>query len=152
MAERDYTVIKEGQEDVMKINAEMWGFSPSLEDSAICMATTIEKLIEAPSVSRIIFSQRKQYSYDYEQTQMLVEVANLYKSLIRQKKMITLMDFEMTIASSTYLPSWRAELQNVVLNLLRNDPIGAYVELKRVIRSEKIKLGMSLTSTILSFT
>jgi len=141
MAERDYTVIKEGQEDVMKINAEMWGFSPSLEDSAICMATTIEKLIEAPSVSRIIFSQRKQYSYDYEQTQMLVEVANLYKSLIRQKKMITLMDFEMTIASSTYLPSWRAELQNVVLNLLRNDPIGAYVELKRVIRSEKIKLG-----------
>ncbi len=139
MAEREYSVIKEGQEDVMKINAETWSFAPSIEDVALCMATTIDKLVEAPSVARIVFSQRKQYSYDYVQTQMLIEIANLYKLLVRQKKMITLGDVPITAESTVYLPIWRARVQEIVLQLLRQDPLGAYVELKRVVREEKIK-------------
>ena len=139
MAERDYSVIKEGQEDIMKINAEAWSFAPSVEDVPLCMSMTIDKLVESPSVARIVFSQRKQYSYDYGQTQMLVEIANLYKMLIRQKRLITLIDLPVTAESSVYLPGWRAKLQEIILQLLKQDPIGAYVELKRVAREEKIK-------------
>ena len=138
MAERENSIVKEGQEDVMKINAEAWSFAPSIEDVALCMAATIDKLVESPSVARIVFSQRKQYSYDYMQTQMLIEIANLYKMLVRQRRLVTLSDLPVTAESAVYLPSWRARMQEIVLQLLRQDPIGAYVELKRIVREEKI--------------
>lgn len=137
--EREYSIIKEGQEEVMKINAESWSFAPSIEESPLCMASTIDKLVESPSVSRIVFSQRRQYGYNYEQTQALIEIANLYKNFVRQKKLITLMDLQVNMEASPYVEGWRAQLQNVVLNLLKSDPIGAYVELRRILREEKIR-------------
>jgi len=59
--------------------------------------------------------------------------------LIRQKKLITLADLPVNMESSGYIAAWRGQLQNIILNLLRNDPIGAYVELKRLLREEKIR-------------
>ncbi|MBU2634196.1 MAG: type II/IV secretion system ATPase subunit [Nanoarchaeota archaeon] len=131
-----YEVIKEGNLDVLKINCNGCPYYPSLEDSEICMARTVDKLIEVPSTSRIIFSQRRRYEYSYDQTQILMEIANLYKYLIKQKKILSLNLLPQLGAYSDY---YRQNLQYIVLNLLRSDPIGAYVELTRLLREEKIK-------------
>jgi len=84
-----YEIISEGQEQIMKIKCTECGENPSIEDSALCMARTIDKLTEIPSISRIIFNQRRNYSYNYEQTQMLVEIANIYNHLVKQKKFLS---------------------------------------------------------------
>ncbi|MDP6641916.1 MAG: type II/IV secretion system ATPase subunit [Candidatus Nanoarchaeia archaeon] len=139
MAE-DYQVLKEGREDVLRINAEQWSFVPSLENNAVVMAKTIDYLVQVPSTGRIVFTQKRNYSYNYEQTQMLVEIANLYKMLVKQKRILTLADLASKPQSNVFLPEWQSKLQEVVINLLRADPLGAYVELRRLIREEKIKI------------
>lgn len=139
-----YEIVKEGEEEVMKINVENWPYLPSLEDNPIVMAMTIDKLVEAPSTSRIIFAQRKHYAYDYEQTQMLNEIATLYNRLVKQKRALSIGAMG-TEATQEDLPRRYAIVQDVVFNLLRSDPLGAYVELKRVIRDEKLKLKKTQT-------
>ena len=124
-----YAIEKEGNLDVMRINYEGNIKIPSIENDPGCMAFTIDKLLEVPSTSRIIFHQRRNYTYDYAQTQMLVEVSNLYNYLVKQKSIIFSGREEAFFSNIRYL----------VLNLLKSDPLGAFVELKRLLREEKIK-------------
>ncbi len=135
----DYEVIKEGQEEIMQVNYNNYPYSPSIEDNEVCMARTIDQLAQVPSVTRIVFNQRKNYEYPYAQTQMLIEVANIYNYFIKQKKILMLSS--LGIECTECLPNAQTNIQYIILNLLRTDPIGAYVELKRLIREENIKLG-----------
>jgi len=137
----DYQVLKEGREDILRINANQWSFVPSIEGNAVVMAKTIDYLVQVPSTGRIVFTQRRNYSYGYEQTQMLVEIANLYKMLIKQKKILTLADIASKPGAMNFLAEWQTKLQDIIINLLRADPLGAYIELRRLIREEKIKLN-----------
>ena len=51
----DYGVVKEGQEEIMQVNYNNYPYSPSIEDSEVCMARTIDQLAQVPSVTRIVF-------------------------------------------------------------------------------------------------
>jgi len=108
-----YEVVKEGNLDVLKINCNGCPYSPSIEDSEICMSRTIDKLIEVPSTSRIIFSCRRNYEYNYDQTQILIEIANLYKYLVKQKKILSLSLLPQLGAYSDY---YRQNLQYLMLS------------------------------------
>jgi archaeal flagellar protein FlaI len=131
-----FELIKEGEEEVMKINYEGLNINPSIEDSPECMADTIDKIIQVPSVNRIILYQRRNYEYNYEQTQILREIANIYSHLTRQKRL-------MSIINSQISPKQSSELRNIVITLLKSDPIGSYVELKRILREQKITVEKS---------
>src|SRR3989344_3120635 len=135
---RSYEIIKEGKEEVMKIDANSWPYPPSIEDYPSIMTDTIEKILEVPSITRLIFNQRRNYSYSYDQTQMLVEVAMLYHYLIKQKKILRVETFGFKEEIAQFVGQKLGELQYLVINLLRSDPIGAYVEAKRFFREEKI--------------
>lgn len=135
-----YELVKEGQEDIMRINCLRCSYVPSIADNALCMMRTIDKLVESPSVGRIIFAQKRNYEYSYEQTQMLVEIANLYNHLVKQKRALSLSAMGTGLGCTRCFPSRHAEIQYIVFNLLRSDPLGAYVELKRLIREAKIRL------------
>lgn len=136
---QDYQIIKQGPEDIMRIPAESWPYAPSLENNPLVMASTIDKLVEVPSVSSITFSQHKKYHYDYHQTQMLIEIANIYKTLVRQRRILSLSSLAYVDSAQYYLPTWRTQIQELVITQLRSDPIGAYTTLKRLMREEKIK-------------
>lgn len=137
--DKDYQIVKQGPEDVMRISAEGWAYPPSIENQPLVMASTMDKLVEAPSVSSIVFSQHKKYHYDYHQTQMLIEIANIYKTLVRQRKILTLSTLAYAPSAQYYLPTWRTQIQEIIISQLRSDPVGAYVNLKRIIREEHIK-------------
>ena len=131
----EYEVVRKGSEEILKIDANLWDHSPSIEDNPLVMLSVIDHLVEVPYVTRIIFDQRKYYEYNYKQTEFLVEIAKVYSHLIKQKKIFSLEHYDEQERSSQH-----AMIQYVVYNLLRTDPIGAYVELKRLIRVQKIKL------------
>jgi archaeal flagellar protein FlaI len=135
----DYEIIEEGQQQVLRINYLEVSFPPSIEHSKSCMDDVIDKLIQTPSVSRILLSADRNYIYDEGQTQLLREVANLYVYLTRQKKVLSGGGFSIDYLSRN--PSKLASVQYIVSNLLKSDPVGAYVELKRMIREHKILIG-----------
>src|SRR3989344_3831502 len=79
-------VVQEGGEEVLKLNYEPMPYIPSIEDNPLVMMDAIDKLIENPSAARISFAQRRRYNYSYEQTKMLVEIANIYSYFIKSKR------------------------------------------------------------------
>src|SRR3989344_3033577 len=122
-----YEVVKRGSEEILRIDANSWNYSPSLEDNPAVMAYVIDQISEVPYISRIVFNQVKNYEYNYQQTQYLVEIAKVYKHLLRQKKVFSLENY-----SGDSVSDQHSMMQYIVYNLLRSDPIGAYVELKRL--------------------
>lgn len=136
-----YQIVKEGSEEVIRINYEQAPYSPSIEDNPTVMMDAIDKLAENPSVARLIFLQRRFYEYSYEQTQMLVEVANLYSYLIKSKKVLSPGSLGASFEAQGTLAERYAVIHSIVFELLRSDPLGAYVELKRVLRAEEAKQG-----------
>lgn len=127
-----HEIEKHGDIDILKINCKNYSYLPSIEDSPIGMSQIFDKLIEIPSIQRIILVDRRNYEYNYEQTRMLMEIANLYKYLVKDKKVLGL-------SSGLYSNYIDANFQAIMRSTLKTDPIGAYVELKRLIRDEKIK-------------
>ncbi len=140
-----YEILREGNENVMRINVEDWPYIPSIEDNALAMALTMDRLIEVPSTHRIVFVQRKNYTYDYSQVQILLEIANLYSRLIKQKRVLSAATLGLPGILESDVPRRHGIIQYLIFNLLRSDPIGAYVELKRILREEKIRLERLVT-------
>lgn len=129
-----YEIVREGNETILKVDYERALTIPSIEDSPDCMLKTCEKLIENPEITKIVFYQKRDYEYDYEQTILLVEIARLTNQLMKQKQLFS---YELIGNNSV-------ELQGLVYNLLRSDPIGAYVKIRRIRRREHIRLEREL--------
>ncbi|MFH0831942.1 MAG: ATPase, T2SS/T4P/T4SS family [archaeon] len=133
----DFEIIREAGEDIMYVNYLGATIVPSLADSSVCMSRTIDSLVESPRVSRIVFVQQRNYSYDFSQVSMLVEIAQLYTHLIKQERILSvekLAPFE----CKKCLPQRYNSLNYLILTLLKQDPIGCYVEAKRLLREERI--------------
>jgi len=139
----EHEILKEGPEDIIHLNYEAYPRIPTIEEDPIVMSSVIEKLSQAPSVSRIIFHQKKKYEYDYNQTQMLVEVSQIYNHFIKQKSILVQAALEVFGPLPDASNKIRI-IQNLILNLLRTDPIGAFVETKRLLREEKINLAKNI--------
>ena len=84
-----YEVIRESSENVMYVNYLGANFVPSLIDSPIVMARTLDNLREDSNVSRIVFVQQRNYSHDFEQVKMLIEVSNLFEFLTKQERIVS---------------------------------------------------------------
>jgi len=132
-----YEVKKEGSEDVLYVNYLGAPYVPSLADYPAVMERTIDSLIENPNVSRIVFVQQKNYNYDFNETTMLLEIAQLYVYLIKQEKILSQ---EKLITNQDQFFSKRYNDIFYFLFLLKQDPIGAYRELKKLIIEENIFL------------
>lgn len=139
-----YDIIREGEEAILYVFCDECTYSPSIEDNPLCMARTVEKLIQAGNVTKIIFSQKRDYEYDFQQTQMLVEIANVYKGLLRQKNLFSYQSLGPLPQCQKCIPARYAEVWNEVFNLIKSDPVGAYVTTKRILRRERINYDKSI--------
>ncbi|MBT3324284.1 CpaF family protein [archaeon] len=133
-------ILKEGEDEILKINYESISHIPSIEDNHLVMLDAIEKLIENPSISRLIFSQRRNYNYSYDQTQLLIEIANIYNYFVKSKKATRLENFGLASDPPQVLGQRFDPLRFILFTLLKTDPLGAYVELKRLLRQNNIIL------------
>ncbi len=139
----EYDVYHEGENKILKIYCDSCTFPPSLEDSPICMSKTIDLLQQVSGVTIIIIVQRREYEYDYSQTSLLVELTRLYRRINQEER-----DVHTHLVTDPvherYLKSSYAVFQRLVSHRLKEDPIQAYVELKRLHRREKIKFDTLL--------
>lgn len=130
-----HEVVREGEDTILTIDMERCAFSPSLEDSARCMERIVDLLSEISGVTKIVLTQKRDYEYDYNQTMLLVEIANIYKQLQKERRGYGVLADRGSIreAMTRY-----TELQNIIFRVLKEDPLGAYVELTRIRRREEI--------------
>ncbi len=138
---KEYVISHEGSEDVLKIDANRWNYSPSIEDNPVTMGYVIDKLVENPQVQRIIFHQKKNFHYDYEATQMLLDIAQVYHHLVSTRKILSLVHLGFQEQFAAFYGEKLTSLQDLLFRLLRTDPVGCFVETKRLLREEKIALG-----------
>jgi hypothetical protein len=140
--DKDYEIIREGEETILRIDYDKYDLPPSIEDSGICMSNTIDLLTEVSSVSRIVFYQKRDYEYGFVQTRMLVQMAEVFKKIIRSG-LINLKSFSLP-GFQRNANEWYAQLQDIIFRLMKSDPVGAYVELKRIMRRETILIEKSM--------
>lgn len=129
------TEIKDG---ILKMNCLGSIFGFTLEDSDVVMARVIEKLIEEKKIVGIILAETREYEYDYDQTKMILEIANAIMTALKEKKLVSIKNVA-TGACAKYLGVWYGWLRDLVTLQLRGDPIGAYLNLLREIRHLEAK-------------
>ena len=137
---RDYEVRREGGEDVLYLDYSRATYSPSISESPEVMEKTMDCLIENPSVSRVVFSQDKNYNYDFKETSYLLEIASLYVYLLKQERILT---FQKLVKEDEGAFSQRYNSLFSFLYLLKKDPFLAYFELKRILLESRIALEKS---------
>lgn len=114
-------------------------YGKSIEDYPICMATTIDKLIELRRIPRVALAGTREYEYDFDQVRLLYEIANAIIR-INEEKLVS--------ASSVFIGekcdrcvAGRLEILRKILTDLKYDPIDAYRRLVREMRHVGIKLS-----------
>jgi type IV secretory pathway ATPase VirB11/archaellum biosynthesis ATPase len=128
-----YEVVRESGENVLFVNYLGAEIVPSLVDYPEVMARTVDILSENSNISRIVFVQQRNYSYDFSQIKMLVEVANLYEFLTKQEKVLSTekLNFAREI-SQVY-----SFLNYIINSLFKQDPVRAYRELKGALYEQR---------------
>jgi type IV secretory pathway ATPase VirB11/archaellum biosynthesis ATPase len=129
-----FEVEREADQDVMYINYLGANFVPSLADSTEVMSRVIDYLIKTPNISRIVFVQQRNYSYDFSQVTILQEIANLYVYLTKQEKITSPSKFSFN--NPREIPK-RYNFLNYLLMTLKSDPLTCYADIKTAIISER---------------
>jgi type IV secretory pathway ATPase VirB11/archaellum biosynthesis ATPase len=139
----------EYNENKMQVRINCLGclYGSSVEDYPDCMARVIDIILEVKKVTSVILARNREYEYDYPQIKMLTEVAGVIEWVIREK-LLSKANISKPDCSRLY-PEGIAKLEHIVTDLLRKDPIGAYVELIREIRKLKFRMK-SATPAVLS--
>jgi flagellar protein FlaI len=132
-----YQIKKEGSENIIDINFLGSPIPPSIEDSAPCMMKVMQFLSQVEGITRIVLSERRFFEYDSRQAKLLNGIVHVIKQL-RQGD-----EFQMpNVQNPAYFRVGQEAMkfvQTLSTDLLFKDPIGAYVELKRVIRHEELE-------------
>lgn len=134
-----YEIVREGEETILRVNYEEYPRVPSLEDDPAVMSTTADKLIESGTVTRIVFYQHRDYEYDFDQTQVMLEIARLFSKLSKQRDVFSYESISLGGRSKRFADEHYTFLQDVLHRLFKTDPVGAFVELRRELREERIR-------------
>ena len=139
-----YDIIREGEEIILRIDLDDYNGVPSIEDDPILMAKTCDRLIEVGNMTKIVFYQKRNYEYDFNQVVLLQEIAKLYKQLSKRREVMGYQTIAADNRCARYVNTWYATINNIISNLLRSDPITAYIELKRLAREQRINIETSI--------
>ncbi|MFP4046034.1 MAG: ATPase, T2SS/T4P/T4SS family [Candidatus Aenigmatarchaeota archaeon] len=114
-------------------------YGSSVADYEQCMQRTIDMIMEVKAVESIVFRSEREYEYPYEQTKLLSEIAQTIEWILREGglKKIESMDVPQC---RDFLQSKYSEIQRLATNILRKDPIGGYLQLRRKIRHLNVQI------------
>jgi type IV secretory pathway ATPase VirB11/archaellum biosynthesis ATPase len=112
-------------------------YGASIEDYPEVMARVINILQEVPNAESVILAESREYEYGEDQVKLLREIATAIQEISRQGYISQDVKTEKCDQIySEHLP----EVQKMVFNKLRMDPVGAYVQIKRKERHLRQKM------------
>jgi type IV secretory pathway ATPase VirB11/archaellum biosynthesis ATPase len=132
-----FKIERVGEETILRVDCEKLNTIPSVEDSANIMSFIVERLIENKATTKLIFVQKRDYEYDYAQVRILAELASVYNKLIKQKALFSYENLNVRLRSRE-AARFYTQIHNLIFDTLKKDPATCYVELRRLLRHEKI--------------
>ncbi len=141
-----YEVIRQGEDNILFADCAQAVVIPSLEDNAVCMSEAVDQLVENRSITKIVYSQKQDYEYDFDQAQLLIEIARLYRVLIHEKK-ATMSYLEVDGVPEKIVSQRYTFLRTIIYDMLKKDPIGTFVSLRRELRKAIVNRDKSLDET-----
>jgi len=123
----------ETRDGLIRVSCANCVFGSSVEDFDVCFAKTLDKILQVRKVERIILAGIREYEYDYEQTKLLTEIAEVYDKLMNREKLMSFARIGSEKCERCF-PKRVSELQFLLSEMLRKDPIGAYIKINRLIR------------------
>jgi len=133
-----YEVVRESGENVMYVNYLGADVVPSLIDSGEVMARVVDNLAEESNISRVVFVQQRNYSHDFVQVKMLVEVASLRDFLVKQERIVSA--DKLGYLGEAYYEA-HAFFNYVINEVLPVDPVRAYRELRGELFRQRTRLN-----------
>ncbi len=130
-----YEISKESGIKIAKVNVKDYLNPPLIEEDPLIMAFSIDLILKEGVLNKIVFIQNQEYEYDEEQLKYLQEIAELIKYLVYTKKILSIPRTKECLNS---LIKKYEVLKNILFYDLKKDPIGTYVEIKRIIRQEEL--------------
>lgn len=131
----DYEVVG----TTLRINASRWVISPFIEDSEAAMGLVIDILRNVKNVNRIVISNSRDIEYDFPQVKMLIEISDIITKIVNEDRLLGPEKFYPELQQ--LFPSIFKELTFIVLEILRKDPVMAYLKLKAIEHAlEKLSL------------
>jgi len=135
----------------LRINCINWAIAPSIEDSDATMAIVIDTLLKASDANRVILLETRENEYDAEQTKMLREIADAYNRILNIDKIISLKNLGPPQCEKLFSRRL-ADLQFLILEVLRKDPIGAYLRIVKMGNANKVLEGTAPFEQKICFT
>ncbi|HRZ85867.1 MAG TPA: type II/IV secretion system ATPase subunit [Candidatus Paceibacterota bacterium] len=129
-----YEVRNESGQNVAYVNYMGAPYIPYIASSPEVMGRTVDMLIESPNVSRIVFVQQRNYSYDLKCVALLTELAYIYNYLIKKEKIL----LTEKLGTDKILVAQRYDFLNTFLQTLKTDPFAAYQKVKVSLLEEKV--------------
>ena len=133
----EYTYDEESRR--LKIDCLGCVYGASVEDYDSCMALVIDKLLSNKNVDSVVLAKEREYEYSGEQVKMLLEIAKIIEDVMRDK-LISYSTLKSDTCGRCY-PDFSQRMQYIIINLMRRDPVGAYVELIREGRELLVKMA-----------
>ncbi|MCS7106015.1 MAG: hypothetical protein NZ942_01730, partial [Candidatus Aenigmarchaeota archaeon] len=126
------------RENTLRVNCLGCVYGSNIEDFQACMAKTIDKLLEVKNVERIILAETRESEYDFEQVKILREIAEAYNRILNEEKFLTMEKLVCPKCEKLFSKRF-SQLQFLILELLRKDPVAAYFTLQKMILAARIK-------------
>ena len=123
--------------NILKIECLKCIYGSSLEDFPQCMSSIINHLMAVKDAKAIVLVKEREYEYDADQTQMLIEIAQVIERSTRDLKTTSYTNL-VTPKCDRCVAERVDFLRNLVLIKFKSDPVGAYVKLIRNIRHLKV--------------
>ena len=138
--EGEYKVVTEGGSKILKINYEGSIYTPSIEDDPNVMSRVFDILLEAGEVTKISFLQREEYTYERDQVRLISELVAVYNNLVKEQNILDFGAAGVKPECQRFIPAWRDFLSNAIIRKLKEDPLGAYMDLVRRRREEEARI------------
>jgi len=122
----------------LHLNAVGGIFGSSMEDVDVVMARVIDRLVTDKNIKTIIVSEAREHEYDEKQTELLIEIADVIRKVVREKRLVSIQNVG-DPAKEPRVNEWFNWLNTMVMFQMRGDPVGAYVNLIREIRHLQIE-------------
>ena len=118
-------------EGILKVNVLDSVYGTSIEDSDTIMEAVVDKILQLKRVEKVILAERREYEYDYDQTKLLLELAETYDRLTADGLDVSKVGGQTGVK---ILGPALNEFKIVLERMVKSDPIGAYVKIRRMIR------------------
>jgi type IV secretory pathway ATPase VirB11/archaellum biosynthesis ATPase len=125
----------EFKDGTIRVNCLGCVFGSSIEDFEACMAKTIDKLRERKDASRVVLAQARETEYGFNEVEILQEIADAYDKIM-EENIVSSENLSLPGCEKIY-PKRLSELQFLIHQVLRKDPIGAWIKLNVMINHVK---------------